>query len=171
MKVVIGISMAVSLSVLCPAQPASQDISPAQLQTVINLPLSQAVQQRETYKSRFKSAYNRQIASIGTDCKAESKEGQQPYNVCIGNADQQADKDFAIFYRSLQMLCHTLAELTALQSVHKAWLTYEESAVQAAHAAWPDGTGAPGFAAQVYLSLVRGHMRELHEIYRLNIAQ
>jgi hypothetical protein len=36
---------------------------------------------------------------------------------------------------------------------------------------WPNGTGAPGFAGEVHLSLVRDHMRELHEIYGLNIAQ
>ena len=35
----------------------------------------------------------------------------------------------------------------------------------------PDGTGAPGFAAEVYLSLVRNHMRELNEIYGQNISQ
>jgi uncharacterized protein YecT (DUF1311 family) len=171
MKVVIGIPIAISLSVFCQAQAASQDISPAQLQTVINLPLNLTVKRRETYKVPLKSAYDRQIARTGTDCQAESKEGQQPYNICMGNADEQADKDFAIFYKNLQMLCHNLGELAALQSAHKAWVTYEESAMEAAHAAWPDGTGAPGFAARVYLSLVRGHMRELNEIYGLNIAQ
>ncbi len=65
----------------------------------------------------------------------------------------------------------TQDELTTLQVSHKAWLSYEESAMKAAHAAWPDGSGAPGFAAQVYLSLLRDHMRELNEIYGLNVAQ
>jgi hypothetical protein len=43
--------------------------------------------------------------------------------------------------------------------------------MKATRAAWPDGTGASGFASQVYLSLVRDHMRELNGIYSLNIAQ
>jgi hypothetical protein len=35
---------------------------------------------------------------IDKDCEAESKQGQQPYNICIGQAEKQADNDFAIFY-------------------------------------------------------------------------
>jgi hypothetical protein len=43
--------------------------------------------------------------------------------------------------------------------------------MKAVRVAWPDGTAAPGVAGQVYLSLVRDHMRELDEIYTLNISQ
>jgi uncharacterized protein YecT (DUF1311 family) len=119
----------------------------------------------------LKSAYGRQIAATGKDCQTESKQGQQPYNVCMGQATEQGDRDFAIFYKNLQMLCHDPGELTALQSAHKAWLSYEERGSDAAHAAWSSGTGAPGFAAQVYLSFLRNHMRELAEIYGLNLSQ
>lgn len=171
MKLAVGSLIAIVFSVFCYTQTASEDISPAQLQTVLNLPLHQAVKQRETYKSPLKSAYDRQIGMTGKNCQAESKVGQQPYNVCMGQADEQADKDFAIFYKNLQMLCHDQNELTTLQDLHKTWLSYKESAMKAAHAAWPGGTGASGFSPQVYLSLVRDHMRELHEIYGLNIAQ
>jgi uncharacterized protein YecT (DUF1311 family) len=105
------------------------------------------------------------------DCQAESQQGQQPYNICMGQAEQQADNDLALFYNNLQMLCHDLDQLTTLQASEKAWRLYRDSLITATHAAWPDGSGAPGFASQVRLSLVRDRMRELHEIYGLNIAQ
>ena len=104
-------------------------------------------------------------------CKAESKPGQQPYNICIGQAEERADNDFAIFYNNLQMLCHDQDQLATLQASEKAWQIYRDTIVKATHGSWPNGTGAPGFAGEVHLSLVRDHMRELHEIYGLNIAQ
>ena len=171
MKFVVRSLLVTIFQVLCHAQAASDDISPTQLQTILSLPLNQAVKQREVYKVPLKSAYDRQNALRDKDCQAQSDVGQQPYNVCMGEAAEQADKDLAIFYRNLQMLCHGQDELTTLQTLHKTWLLYKESAMKAAHAAWPDGTGAPGFAAQVYLSSVRDHMRELREIYGLNISQ
>jgi hypothetical protein len=58
-----------------------------------------------------------------------------------------------------------------MQASEKAWKMYKESALRATHASWPDGSGASGFAAEVYLSLVRDRMRELDKIYGLNIAQ
>lgn len=170
-RLALGSVIAVVFQVFCYSQAASDDISPAQLQAVLNLPLSQAVMQRERYKAPLKSAYDRQNALRDKDCQAQSEAGQQPYNVCMGEATEQADQDFAIFYKNLQMLCHAQDELATLQVSHKTWLSYKDSAMKAAHAAWPKGTGAPGFAAQVYLSLVRDHMRELREIYGLNIAQ
>src|ERR1035441_862825 len=106
MKVVSLVLFVLALPMFCYGQRASQDISPAQLQTVIDFPLNQAVKQRETYKAPLKAAYDRQITITGKDCQAESKDGQQPYNVCMGQAGVQADKDFAAFYRNLQMLCH-----------------------------------------------------------------
>jgi uncharacterized protein YecT (DUF1311 family) len=171
MKVVSLVLFVLALPMFCYGQRASQDISPAQLQTVIDLPLNQAVKQRETYKAPLKAAYDRQITITGKDCQAESKDGQQPYNVCMGQAGVQADKDFAAFYRNLQMLCHDQDQLSTLQDSQRAWVTYADSAMKAARACWPDGTGAPGFAAEVYLSLVRNHMRELNEIYGQNISQ
>jgi hypothetical protein len=53
------------------------------------------VQQRETYKVRLKAAYDRQIKMTDKDYETESKEGQQAYNVCMGQAEAQEDKDFA----------------------------------------------------------------------------
>jgi uncharacterized protein YecT (DUF1311 family) len=105
------------------------------------------------------------------DCQTEDDRGQQQYNICMGQADEEADKDFAIFYNNLQMLCHDQDQLATLQDSEKTWKIYSESAMKAARAAWPNGTGAPGFAGQVYLSLVRDYMRELNEIYGLNISQ
>jgi hypothetical protein len=43
--------------------------------------------------------------------------------------------------------------------------------MKATNAAWPSGTGAPGFAGEVYLRLVRDRMKELYEIHGLNISQ
>jgi uncharacterized protein YecT (DUF1311 family) len=108
---------------------------------------------------------------VGKDRQAESEQGQQPYNICMGQVSERVDTDYAIFYNNLQMLCHDQDELTTLHASEKAWKIYEDSALKATHAAWPDGTGASGFASEVYLSLVRDRMRELHEIYGLNIAQ
>lgn len=148
-----------------------QDISVAQLDRVMQLPLTQAVKQREIYKVPLKAAYERQMGLVGKDCSAESVQGQQPYNICMGYATEQADRDFATFYNNLQMLCHDQDQLAALQSSRRAWESYRDSAMKAAQAAWSEGTGAPGFASEVYLSLLRNYMQELDEIYGLNIAQ
>ncbi len=169
MKIAAGIVFVLALPALCHAQAQTQDIAPSQLQTVIGLPLNQAVKQREIYKAPLKSAYDRQMATADKDCQAV--QGQQPYNVCMGHVSVQADKDFAIFYNNLQMLCHNQDQLATLQASEKTWLTYKDSAMKATFAAWPDGTGASGFAGGVYVSLVRNRMRELDGIYSLNIAQ
>ena len=158
-------------STACFYAQAPSNISPAQLRAVIDLPRDEAVKLRETYKGPLKSAYTRQMATTGKDCLDEINQGQQPYNICMGSKEEQADKDFAIFYNNLQMLCRDQDQLATLQAFHAKWQVYKESAMKATNAAWPDGTGAPGFAIQVYLSLVRDHMRELHEIYGLNISQ
>ncbi len=171
MKFKTAVLLVAASPVLCYAQPTTQDISSAQLQAVIDLPLDQAVQKRETYKGLLKAAYQRQVSMLGKDCEAEADQGQQPYNICMGEASKQPDEDFAIFYNNLQMLCHDQDELATLQASEKAWKMYEDSALKATQAAWSDGSGASGFYSEVYLSLVRDHMRELHKIYGLNIAQ
>jgi uncharacterized protein YecT (DUF1311 family) len=171
MRLIFLILSVFAFPMFCEGQGPSQDTSPAQLQTVIDLPLNRAVQQREAYKAPLKAAYDRQIKMTGKDCQPESEKGQQPYNVCMGQAEGQADKDFAAFYGNLQMLCHDQNQLTTLQNSQRAWVAYADSAMKAAHASWSEGSGAPGFAAAVYLSLVRNRMRELNEIYGLNIAQ
>ena len=171
MKFKAAVMLVAALPVFCYAQTTTQDISPAQLRAIIDLPLNQAVQQRETYKGPLKSAYERQISMLGKDCQAEAEQGQQPYNICMGQASKQADKDHAILYNNLQMLCHDQDQLTTLHASETAWKIYEDSALKATRAAWSNGTGASGFASQVYLSLVRDRMRELDEIYGLNIAQ
>lgn len=106
---------------------------------------------------------------MGKDC--EEVQGQQPYNVCMGRSDEQTDKDFAIFYNNLQMLCHDQDQLKALQAFQATWLEYRGSAMKATRAVWPDGTAAPGVEGMVYLSLVRNQMRVLREIYDMNISQ
>ena len=171
MRPVVSFLILIFVPVLCHGQSDPQDISPAQLASVTSLPLTQAVQQRETYKPPVKAAFDRQVALAGKDCQAESRMGQQPYNACMGRAEEQADQDFSILYRNLQFLCHNEGELTALQALERAWRGYSESGLKAAQAAWAEGTGAPGFAAQVHLSLLRDHMRALMEIYGLNIGQ
>ena len=153
------------------AQTTPKNISAAQLQAIIGLHLDQAIKFRATYKEPLKSAYARQMALVGRDCQAESNQGQQPYNICMGQAGVQADKDYAIFYNNLQMLCHNQDQLTTLQEFEATWQAYKDSAMKATHSSWPDGTGASGFAGEVYLSLLRNHMLELDEIYGLNIAQ
>ena len=171
MNVKAGVLLVLALPVLCYGLTTNQDISASQLQAVNELQLDQAVKLRETYKAPLRSAYQRQISMAAKDCQAESQKGQQPYNICIGKTSEHADEDYAIFYNELQMLCHDQDQLTTLQAFEKAWRMYMESAKKATHAAWPDGTGASGFAYEVHLSLVRDHMRALREIYSLNITQ
>jgi uncharacterized protein YecT (DUF1311 family) len=169
MKIVAAAILSLSLS--CPAQtPGTRDIPASQLQAILDLPLDQAVKRREVYKVPLKAAYARQIALTDRDCLAESAQ-QQPYNICMGHAEEQADADYAVFYNNLQLICHGPEELTAMQASEKVWHAYRDSAMQAEHAAWPDGTGAPGFAAQVSLTLLRNRMSELRLIFGLNIAQ
>jgi uncharacterized protein YecT (DUF1311 family) len=164
-----------SSSMLCSGQTANQsapqDIVPGRLQSILDLPLAQSVEQRQQYKSPLKAAYERQLALGDKDCQTESNQGQQPYNICIGKANEQADADFAVFYNNLQMLCHDQNQLATLQASQHSWQQYRDSAMKAATAAWPNGTGAPGFAGEVYLSLVRNRMKELYKIYGLNISQ
>ena len=154
----------------CLSQTTVQDIYPARLDAILSLPLTQAVKQRERYKVPLKAAYDRQMALESHDCETAISQ-QQPYNICMGQSDEQADRDYASFYNNLQMLCHDQEELAAMHSFERSWATYRESGMKTARASWPDGSGAPGFAAEVYLTLVRHHMRELHEIYGLNISQ
>ena len=89
----------------------------------------------------------------------------------MGRVADEAEKDFDVFYSNLQMLCHDRNQLSTLQDSQKNWLAYKDSALKAARALWPEGSGAPGFLAEVHLRLVRYHMRELNETYALNIAQ
>jgi hypothetical protein len=65
----------------CNAQTSPQNISSAQLQVLLNLPLDQAVQHRNTYEL-LTAAYSRQVALEGRDCQTEAAKGQQPYNIC-----------------------------------------------------------------------------------------
>jgi hypothetical protein len=67
----------------CNAQTSPQNISSAQLQVLLNLPLDQAVQHRNTYKELLTTAYSRQIALDGRDCQTEAAKGQQSYNICM----------------------------------------------------------------------------------------
>lgn len=159
------------IDISCSAQDGKENIAPAQPQRVLDLSLTQAVQKRMAYKERLKLAYSRQTALSGKDCEAESKQGQQPYNICMGLATEGANRDYAIFYNNLQMLCHDQSQMTALQSSETSWAAYRESALRATHASWPDGTGASGFASQVNLLLIRDRMHELFEIFGLNIDQ
>ena len=101
----------------------------------------------------------------------EADQGQQPFNICIGQADEQARKDYATFYNNLQMLCHDQDQLIALQMSEASWISYRENAMKAANVSWPDGTASPGVVGRVYLSLVRDRMNELYETYDLNISQ
>jgi uncharacterized protein YecT (DUF1311 family) len=169
MKPTAILSLALIALARCNAQTPVQVVSPSQLQAVNGLPLNQAVEAREAYKKPLKSAYARQMGQAGKDC--EATQGQQPYNVCIGKASELADGDFRTFYNNLQMLCHNRDQLLTLQQSETQWKAYSDSTMKAARAAWPNGTGAPGFVGQVYLSLLRDYMRQLHEIYSLNIAQ
>jgi hypothetical protein len=67
----------------CNAQTSPQNISSAQLQVLLNLPLNQAVEHRNTYKELLTAAYHRQVARDGRDCQTEAAKGQQPYKICI----------------------------------------------------------------------------------------
>jgi hypothetical protein len=37
-------------------------------------------------------------------CEVEANQGQQPYNICMGKAEEQIDEDYASFYNNLQLL-------------------------------------------------------------------
>lgn len=171
MKLRLAILFLLAAPICCGAQTTAEDISPSRLQAIIDLPLSKAIAERAIYKVPLKSAYERQMAKQDKDCETESNQGQQPYNICMGRAGEQTDKDYATFYNNLQLLCHDQEQLKTLQSSEQAWRTYRDAMEKATNASWPSGTGAPGFAGEVHLLLVRNRMRELYKIYGLNIAQ
>jgi len=171
MKARVLLPLALIVLARCNAQKALQVVSPSQLQALIDLPLAEAVKARETYKGPLKSAYARQMEPAGKDCQMESTQGQQQYNVCMGKADESADGDFAAFYNNLQMLCHDQNQLSSLQQSETHWKAYSDSAMKGSSRSVARRFGSPGVAGQVYLSLVRDYMRELDEIYTLNISQ
>lgn len=171
MKLRLAIVFLLAVPVICNAQTTAENISPSRLQAIIDLPLGKAVQERAIYKVPLKSAYERQMAVQNKDCEAGANQGQQPYNICMGKADEKTDRDYAIFYNNLQLLCHDQDQLRTLQSSEQVWRTYRDAMEKAGNASWPGGTGASGFASEVHLLLVRNRMRELYTIYGLNIAQ
>src|SRR5690348_10231024 len=135
MKSSLGILLMLTLPICCNAQTKPENIPPSRLQAILDSP-DEGVAQRETYKVPLKSAYERQMGLSEKDCHAEADQGQQPYNICMGNAEQQADKDYATFYNNLQLLCHDQDQLKALQSSEQAWRIYLDAMEKAAHAAW-----------------------------------
>ena len=171
MKFNLVIVFLLTVPVFGSAQVTPAHISPSRLQAILELPLNEAVRQRAMYKEPLKSAYERQMSLSDKDCRVEIDQGQQPYNICIGRANEQADNDYAIFYNNLQLLCHDQDQLKTLQASEKVWRTYLHAMGEATHASWPEGTGAPGFAGEVSALLVRDRMRELDKIYGLNISQ
>ena len=171
MKSSLGVIFLLAMPICCNAQTTPEDVSPSRLQAIIDLPLSEAIGQRAIYKVPLKSAYKRQTGMLDKDCEAEANQGQQPYNICIGKAEEQTARDYATFYDNLQLLCHDQDQLSTLQSSEKAWRMYRDAMEKATQASWSDGTGAPGFAGEVHLLLIRNRMRELYKIYGLNIAQ
>jgi uncharacterized protein YecT (DUF1311 family) len=171
MKLNLVVAVLLALPVFGSAQVTPEDISPSRLQAILGLPLDEAVRQRMIYKEPLKSAYERQTSMSDKDCAVEMNQGQQPYNICIGRAAEQTDNDYAIFYNNLQLLCHDQDQLKTLQASERVWRTYRDALEKATHASWPEGTGARGFAGEVYLLLVRNRMRELSKIYGLNITQ
>ena len=171
MNLRLGIIVLLAVPSCCNGQATLENISPSRLQAILDLPLSKAVEERAIYKVPLKSAYQRQITMSDKDCAIEANQGQQPYNICIGKADEQADRDYATFYNNLQLLCRDQDQLRTLQSSEQAWRAYLNAMEKARHASWPEGTGAPGFASDVHLFLMRSRMRELYKIYALNIAQ
>lgn len=171
MKLSLVVIFLLAVPALCNAQSTPENISPSRLQAIIDLPLNEAIKQREIYKAPLKSAFERQMAMSDKDCEAEAKRGQQPYNICIGKAEEQTDNDYSSFYNNLQLLCHDQDQLRTLQSSELAWQTYRDAMGTATHASWSEGSGASGFAGEVHLLLLRNRMRELYKIYGLNVAQ
>jgi uncharacterized protein YecT (DUF1311 family) len=171
MKLILGFFFLLSVPIYGHTQTTPKDISPSRLQSIIDLPLNEAIKQRAIYKVPLKSAYARQLAMSDKACEVEANQGQQPYNICMGKAEEQIDEDYASFYNNLQLLCHDQEQLRTLRSSEKVWLTYLDAMEKATQASWSEGTGASGFASEVHLLLMRNRMRELYKIYSLNIAQ
>ena len=103
------------------------------------MPLADAVKAREGFKKPLRVAYARQMELARKDCK--TVQGQQPYNICMGEASEAAERDFAEFYNNLQMLCRNESELRTLQDSERNWAAYKDSAIKAARAAWPEWHG------------------------------
>jgi uncharacterized protein YecT (DUF1311 family) len=167
----LGFLLIAMASTCVTAQTEPHDITPAQLRAITALPSTEAIHQRQLHKAPLRAAYERQIASEDKDCLAEARQGQQPYNICMGRAEDRANQDFAEFYEHLQRLCWNESQLSALQSSERSWKRYEINAIHAAEVNWSDGTGRSGFLSQVHLSLLRDRMKELYQVYGLNIAQ
>jgi hypothetical protein len=124
MKLILGFFFLLSVSIYGHTQTTPKDISSSRLQSIIDLPLNEAIKQRAIYKVPLKSAYARQLAMSDKACEVEANQGQQPYNICMGKAEEQIDEDYASFYNNLQLLCHDQEQLRTLQSSEKVWLTY-----------------------------------------------
>jgi uncharacterized protein YecT (DUF1311 family) len=148
-----------------------KNISPSQLQAIIDLPPSEAVKHAKSTRCPSSLRMNAKWQCQIGICEVAANQGQQPYNynICMGKAEEQTDSDYAGFYNNLQLLCHDQDQLVTLQSSEQAWQTYRD-AMEARHASSrSDGTRAPGLASRVHLLLVRNRMRELYTMYDLNL--
>jgi hypothetical protein len=74
MKLILGFFFLLSVPIYGHTQTTPKDISPSRLQSIIDLPLNEAIKQRAIYKVPLKSAYARQLAMSDKACEVEANQ-------------------------------------------------------------------------------------------------
>jgi uncharacterized protein YecT (DUF1311 family) len=112
--------------------------------------------------------YKDQSAKSGHDC--EHIQGQQPYNICMGEASAQLEQDYRTFYNDLRALLPANV-LKPVEDAEKQWLQYREQICRAAYEQFAGGTAAPGAESSCYLQVTRSHMETLYTAFGLALSQ
>ncbi len=103
-----------------------------------------------------------EIAKANHDC--EDVQGQQPYNICMGEASATLERDYKTFYNNLRVLLAPVF-LKGLDDSEALWLKYREQICNAAYEQFTGGTAAPGAQAGCYLQVTRAHMQTLRNVF------
>jgi uncharacterized protein YecT (DUF1311 family) len=134
-----------------------------------------------TQLDRADAAWDSEMAGERAgDCLEAGKEGQQPYNACLGKEEEitRANyRDYSQAFRAIFALVDPGTDYDALgatgrrprpedavrrfDEIERDWSTYLDHTCSLATDRWRGGTIAPSEGSRCELKLMRNHMREL----------
>jgi uncharacterized protein YecT (DUF1311 family) len=139
----ISILCAFSMLSLAPAAPAQ---SPLQHQKAAN------------------EALRSQLSKEGKDC-AQARDNSED-KACIGEALQQTEKEFGVFYDNLEELLDS-ASRTNLEQAQQQWLGYRRKSCSAIDEFFREGSARAGMTTRCEIQLTRSRMKDLDALYNL----
>lgn len=109
-------------------------------------------------------ALQSQLSKEGKDCASPSNNYED--KVCIGEVQQQTEKDFSTFYVNLRAILDESSEKN-LEDGQAKWVAYRDVTCQAIDDFFREGTARAGKVARCKIQLTRSRMKDLDEIYYL----